>query len=131
MEYDLLHFEVKGDKEGKLISLEENKNIPFDIKRVYYIYDTRSDVVRGNHAHKNLRQVIVALHGSCTFLLDDGTQKKTITLHSPDTGLYIGRNLWREMYDFSPDCVLIVMASEYYDENEYIRDYPTFLQSLQ
>lgn len=117
-----------ADQRGSLISLEENKNVPFEIKRVYYIYGTKENVRRGFHAHKNLTQLIVAVHGSCRFLLDDGAQRKEVLLNTPATGLIIESNIWREMYDFSPDCVLMVLASDHYNENDYIRDYDEFLK---
>jgi len=119
-----------GDERGSLISLEQQKNIPFKIKRVYYIYGTKTDMVRGKHAHPNLKQVAVCVNGSCKFLLDNGKEKQTVELNSPDVGLYIGKNIWREMYDFTPDCVLMVLANEYYNEEEYIRDYQRFLDSI-
>jgi len=130
MEYKLLEFKVMGDERGSLVSLEEEKNIPFNIKRVYYIYGTKTDTVRGKHAHVNLQQVAICVSGSCKFLLDDGNTKETIELNSPNIGLYIGKNMWREMYDFSQDCVLIVLANEYYDENEYVRNYEEFLKII-
>jgi dTDP-4-dehydrorhamnose 3,5-epimerase-like enzyme len=130
MNYKMLKFQVMGDDRGNLISLEEQKNIPFKVKRVYYIYGTKKGVTRGKHAHPNLRQVAVCVKGKCKFLLDDGKNNKTIELSSPDVGLYIGKNIWREMVDFSPDCVLIVLANDYYNEKEYIRNYQDFLKSL-
>lgn len=117
----------KGDERGQLVSLESNRNIPFNIKRVYYIYNTSTDVRRGLHAHKHLEQVLVCTSGSCTVLLDDGLKKEIVTLRRPDIGLYIGEMTWREMYDFSPDCVLTVLASDFYNENDYIRNYSEFL----
>lgn len=128
MEHKILKFKIMGDNRGCLISLEELKNIPFEIKRVYYIFGTKTNTTRGKHAHPNLQQVAICVSGSCKFLLDDGTTKKSIKLGSPDTGLYIGKNIWREMYDFSDDCVLMVIADQYYDENEYIRQYDQFLE---
>lgn len=119
-----------GDNRGKLISLEENKNIPFDIKRVYYIFDTQENMVRGKHSHPHLQQVVVCTSGSCKFSLDNGKNKKIVELDSPEIGLFIGENIWREMYDFSSDCVLMVLANEYYNEDEYIRDYEEFLEKL-
>jgi dTDP-4-dehydrorhamnose 3,5-epimerase-like enzyme len=124
----LINFEVKGDERGSLIALESNKNIPFEIKRVYYIYGTKKGVRRGFHAHKNLRQVAVCVSGSCKFLLDDGENKEIILLDSPDKGLFIDKMIWREMFDFSDDCVLMVLASDYYDESDYIRNYEEFLR---
>ncbi|GAB4223634.1 MAG: FdtA/QdtA family cupin domain-containing protein [Francisella sp.] len=125
---ELIKFRVNGDDRGSLISLEQNKNIPFDIKRVYYIFGTKINVKRGFHAHKNLKQVYICVSGSCKVLFDNGIRKKDILLDSPDTGLLITGLEWREIYDFSPDCVLIVLASDYYDENDYIRDYEEFLE---
>ena len=126
----LLKFETCGDENGSLIALEQNKNIPFDIKRVYYIFDTKKRVVRGRHAHKNLEQVLICVKGSCKFLLDNGKSKEVIELNCPDTGLYIGKNIWREFYDFTPDCIIIVIASEFYDPDEYIKDYDEFLATV-
>jgi dTDP-4-dehydrorhamnose 3,5-epimerase-like enzyme len=130
MNFSLLNFKKMGDERGQLISLEENKNIPFEIKRVYYIFDTKTNTIRGKHAHPHLQQVVVCVSGSCKFLLDDGKNKKIVELNSPETGLLIGENIWREMYDFSPDCVLMVLANEYYNEEEYIRDYQEFLKNI-
>src|SRR5574344_1489498 len=128
MDYKLFDMHIFGDERGKLVSLEGNKNIPFDIKRVYYIFDTLPDQVRGKHAHKDLEQIIVAMDGSCEFVLDDGKERKSIWLNRPDIGLYIGNNVWREMQNFSYGCKLMVLASKHYDEKEYIRNYDDFLR---
>ncbi len=118
-----------GDERGSLIALESNINIPFDIKRVYYIFDTKNGVRRGFHAHKNLQQVLIAVAGSCKILLDDGkSNKQELLLNSPNQGLLIDSLLWREMFDFSTDCVLLVLASDYYNEDDYIRNYNDFLE---
>lgn len=122
----LISLETLGDKRGSLIALEENYNIPFAIKRVYYIFDTEKDVSRGFHAHINLKQLAICVKGSCTFMLDDGDSKKSIELKSPNEGLLIEGLIWREMHNFSKDCVLLVLASEHYDEEDYIRDYKKF-----
>jgi dTDP-4-dehydrorhamnose 3,5-epimerase-like enzyme len=119
-----------GDERGSLISLETTKQIPFDIKRVYYIYGTQSGVARGFHAHKQLQQVAICVSGKCRMILDDGTKREELWLDSPDKGLLIGNLVWREMHDFSEGCVLLVLASEHYDESDYIRDYYDFLGSL-
>jgi len=124
----IIDFNIMGDDRGSLISLEENHNTPFDIKRVYYIFGTKENVRRGYHAHKNLKQIAICVSGSCKFLVDNGTTKEHFLLDSPDKGLLIEGLLWREMYDFSADCVLMVIASEYFDENDYIRDYHLFLK---
>ena len=121
-------FQPHGDERGQLISMEEFKDIPFHIKRVYYMYDTLEGVVRGKHAHKNLEQILVCIHGSCKILLDNGHEKKIIPLERPYEGLYVASSMWREMYDFSKDTVLLVFASEFYDESDYIRDYDEFLK---
>lgn len=130
MNYKLIDMDIHGDNRGKLISLESNKNIPFDIKRVYYIYDTLPDEVRGNHAHPNLEQVVVAIDGACEFVLDDGKNTETILLNRPSVGLYIGKNIWRKMQNFSYGCKLMVLASELYNPDEYIRDYDEFLKEV-
>lgn len=126
----IINFKTNGDSRGSLIALENNYNIPFEIKRVYYIFETKEDVRRGFHAHKNLKQVAVCVSGSCKFLLDDGIKKENIELNSPNQGLLIEGLIWREMYDFSSDCVLMVLADAYYDENDYIRNYNDFLKEL-
>jgi dTDP-4-dehydrorhamnose 3,5-epimerase-like enzyme len=128
--YKLVDFKIMGDDRGSLIALEENYNVPFDVKRVYYIFGTEQGVRRGYHAHKNLKQLAICVSGSCTFLLEDGMQQKHITLSSPTQGLLIEGLIWREMYDFSPDCVLMVLADAYYDEADYIRDYENFLKAV-
>lgn len=123
-------FQSHGDERGQLVALEEMKNIPFDIKRVYYMYDTAEGVRRGLHAHKSLEQILICIHGSCKVLLDNGIEKEVVPLEKPYEGLYIANNMWREVFDFSSDAVLMVLASEYYDENDYIRDYNEFLKTL-
>ena len=124
-----INFQPLGDERGSLVALEGNKSVPFDIKRVYYIFGTKEGVSRGFHAHRNLKQVAVCVTGSCRFVLDNGKQKEEIILDSPLKGLVIGKMIWREMYDFSGDCVLLLLASEYYDEADYIRDYQKFLKA--
>jgi len=123
----LINFNILGDDRGSLISLEQHKNIPFDVQRVYYIFDTQKGVSRGFHAHRSLEQVVVCVKGSCRFILDNGEIKEELILNSPKQGLYIGHNVWREMHDFSEDCLLIVLASNHYQEDDYIRNYNDFL----
>ena len=130
MDYKLLNLKVNGDERGKLISLEGGKSVPFEIKRVYWIFDTLPDSDRGFHAHKSLEQIIVAMDGACEFVLDDGVSREKVLLNRPDVGLYIGKNMWREMRHFSYGCKLMVLASEYYDEGEYIREYAEFKANL-
>lgn len=123
-------FQPHGDERGQLISLEEFRDIPFRIKRVYYMYDTIGGVVRGKHAHKSLEQILVCISGSCKVKLDNGIESKVVSLEKPYEGLYVGSNIWREMYDFSHDAVLMVLASEIYDESDYIRKYDDFLDMV-
>lgn len=127
MEINTLEFKILGDERGSLISLEENKNIPFDIKRVYYIFGTKQSVIRGKHAHKNLKQILICVNGNCKILLDDSKEKKVVELVKPNIGLFVDKMIWHNMYDFSCDCVLMVLADNYYDENDYIRDYNEFV----
>ncbi len=119
---------IFGDDRGSLIALEAEKTVPFDIKRVYYIFGTQQGVGRGFHAHHNLKQVAVCVTGKCRMILDDGKTREEAWLDSPIKGLLIGDLVWREMHDFSEDCVLLVLASEHYDETDYIRDYNEFLE---
>ena len=130
MGYKLLDFQTLGDDRGSLVALEENYNTPFAIKRVYYIFDTKEGVRRGYHAHIDLKQMAICVKGSCTFVLDDGSTRKEIPLDSPNQGLLIEGLIWREMYNFSPDCVLLVLASEHYDESDYIREYSEFIKTI-
>ena len=123
-------FQQHGDERGMLVALEEYSDIPFEIKRVYYMYDTKPEVHRGFHAHKNLQQILVCIHGSCKILLDNGKEKKVVSLEKPYEGLYVSNDMWREMYDFSEDAVLLVLASEPYREEDYIRDYDEFLKQI-
>jgi dTDP-4-dehydrorhamnose 3,5-epimerase-like enzyme len=128
--YKILNFKTLGDDRGSLIAIEEGYNAPFDIKRVYYIFDTKEGAERGFHAHINLKQICIAVKGSCTFVLDDGNKKEEIQLSNPNQGLFIEGLIWREMKDFSPDSVLVVLASEHYDESDYIRDYQKFIDKV-
>lgn len=120
------NYKYHSDKYGKLISLEAKKNIPFEIKRVYYIYDVESGVRRGFHSHKKLEQILVCVHGSVKILVKTPEEEKIIKLNNPRKGLYIGTDLWREMYDFENGAVLMVLASDYYDESDYIRNYDEY-----
>ena len=112
------------------LSVVENEVIPFSIKRVYYLYDVPKNGKRGGHAHKNLFQVLIAVNGSFEVLLDDGFNKKIIILNRPDVGLYIPNGIWREMNNFSKNSVCLVLASESYDEEDYIRNYEDFKMSI-
>lgn len=125
-----VEFPPLGDNRGSLVALEALKTVPIDIKRVYYIFGTKAGVSRGFHAHKNLKQVAVCVTGSCRMVLDNGHERKEVLLDSPTRGLLIEDLVWREMHDFSPDCVLLVLASEHYDETDYIRNYQDFIKEV-
>lgn len=125
---ELLNFQIKGDDRGSLIALENGHNLPFDVKRVYYIFGTKEGTVRGKHAHKVLKQVLVAVSGSVEIYCEYGDKKELYTLDRPDQGLLIDGLVWREMLHFSPDTVLMVLADSYYTEADYIRDYESFIK---
>lgn len=130
MQINKFIFKPHGDDRGQLIALEEFKNIPFPIRRVYYMYDTVEGVSRGHHAHKSLKQILICIHGSCRIRLDNGKEQEIILLDKPNEGLFVSNTIWREMFDFSPDAVLMVLASELYDESDYIRNYDEFLKYI-
>ncbi len=123
-------FQQHGDERGMLVALEELKDIPFKIKRVYFMYGTKQNIHRGFHAHKKLEQILICIHGSCKVKLDNGKEKKVVSLEKPYEGLYISSNIWHEMYDFSIDAVLLVLASDFYYEEDYIRNYEEFLNFI-
>ena len=130
MEIKKFHFPPHGDDRGQLVAVEAMKDLPFPIRRVYYIYDTLPNVRRGFHAHKCLQQILLCVNGSCKIHLDNGHSTAEVTLDKPNEGLYISNNMWREMYDFTPGAVLLVLASEYYDEADYIRNYDDFIKMV-
>lgn len=115
-----------GDDRGGLAVIESGLSIPFDIKRTYYIYDTKEGVSRGYHAHRALKQAVFCISGSCDILLDDGLGEKIVRLKSPLEGVFVRPFVWHEMHNFSDNCVLLVLASDYYDESDYIRNYEEF-----
>ena len=117
-----------SDRKGNLTVVGKGLDVPFDVKRVYYLYDVPGGESRGGHAHKALYQLIVAVSGSFTVTLDDGTDKKTFVLNRPYTGLLVVPGIWRTLDDFSSGAVCLVLASEIYDEADYIRDYEEFLK---
>lgn len=126
----ILELKSLGDPRGALVAVEAESTVPFQIKRVYYVYRTGSGVERGFHAHKALQQVAIAVSGSCEMVLNDGMSETSVLLDSPEKGLYIGPGVWRVMRNFSSDCVLLVLADQHYDEDDYIRDYNKFQQWL-
>ena len=125
---ELQEFKVLGDHRGQLVALEANRQIPFDVKRVFYIYGTQEGVPRGNHSHYKTKQFLVAVNGSCKVTLDNGKEKETFDLNRPNLGLFQDALIWGTMHDFSSDCVLMVLADEYYDASDYITDYNKFLE---
>ena len=126
MKPTLINFKPLGDERGSLIAVEAEKSVPFPIRRAYYIFGTKEGVERGFHAHKALNQVAVAVTGSCEMILDDGESEAVVVLDSPEQGVLIGPGMWRVMRNFTPDCVLLVLADQHYDEADYIRDYDQF-----
>lgn len=126
-----LQFTVRGDERGSLVALESLcEQVPFEIKRVYYIFGTDPEAVRGKHAHHKLKQVLVCVSGACDIRMDDGKERKTVRLDHPAKGLYIEGLIYHEMLNFSRDCVLLVLADAPYDESDYIRDYHQFLKEV-
>ena len=120
--------QIVDEKDGVLSIAESEREIPFHIKRVYYIYGLAyPKALRGYHAHKKLEQVIFCINGSFKLMVDDGKEKQYFFLSDPNHGIYVGPHLWHNMFEFSKDCVILVIASDYYDEADYIRDYDEFL----
>lgn len=118
-----------SDRKGNLSVVENGKDVPFEVRRVYYLYDVPGGESRGGHAHKALRQLIVAVSGSFSVTLDDGKDKKTFVLNRPYQGLLVAPGIWRTLDDFSSGSVCLVLASEKYDEGDYIREYEEFLNN--
>ncbi|MEA1891134.1 MAG: FdtA/QdtA family cupin domain-containing protein [Campylobacterota bacterium] len=126
----LFNLKVLGDERGSLIALEENREIPFEIKRVFYIYGTQDGVPRGNHSHYKTKQFLIAVSGSCSVTLDNGKTKETFELNKPHVGLFQDALIWGVMHNFSKDCVLMVLADDFYNADDYISDYNKFLELL-
>ena len=119
-----------GDDRGSLMVLESNKNVPFKVKRIYYILDAKPDVPRGFHAHKELMQLAFCIKGSCNMIMDNGIEKQQVRIDKSNIGLMIPPMVWHEMHDFSEDCVMLVLASAQYDEADYIRNYDEFMNEV-
>lgn len=126
-ECSLITFDKNHQIKGNLTAVTNNKQVPFDIKRIYYLYDMPGGLSRGAHAHKSLQQLVIALSGSFDITLDDGQTKRTFQMSRPNMGLLIPSGLWRELYNFSSGSICMVLASALYDEQDYLRDYNDFL----
>jgi len=128
LNYKLYTLKDFGDERGSLIPVEKGNNIDFDIQRAFYIYGTTQGTVRGVHANKFSEFLMIVISGSCKVLVDDGFKKEVVELNHPNQALYLDKMVWKEMYDFSHNAVLLVLSNEKYNENEYIRDYDEFLK---
>ena len=126
----ILKFDDLGDERGKLVVIEGAQAIPFDIKRVFYIYESDATVVRGQHANKESEFVLINVAGQSKVRITDGNEEIIVSLDKPMTGVYIPKMIWKDMYDFSADSVLLVLASTHYDGSEYIRDYDEYLELM-
>ncbi len=126
----IIHFSNLGDERGKLVVIEGGQAIPFDIKRVFYIYDSDSTVMRGQHANRESEFVLINVAGHSKVRITDGTEELVVSLDKPMMGVYIPKMIWKDMYEFSSDSVLLVLASTHYDGGEYIRDYDAYLEEM-
>lgn len=126
----IVQFDDLGDERGKLVVIEGGQAIPFDIKRVFYIYDSDETVVRGQHANRESEFVLINVSGKSKVRITDGTEEIIVELERPMTGVYIPKMIWKDMYDFSEDSILLVLASTHYDGSEYIRDYEEYLKEI-
>lgn len=130
-QYKIVEFADLGDERGNLVVIEgEGRDIPFDIKRVFYIYGSDSEVVRGQHANRETEFLMVNVGGTSKVRIDNGYEQEIVELNRPGMGLYLPTMLWKDMYDFSPDSILLVLASKHYDAKEYIRDYNDYLEEI-
>lgn len=126
----IVHFDDLGDERGKLVVIEGGQAIPFEIKRVFYIYDSDDTVVRGQHANRESEFVLINVAGKSKVRITDGEEEIIVELDRPMTGVYIPKMIWKDMYDFSEDSILLVLASTHYDGAEYIRDYDEYLKEI-
>lgn len=131
-QYKILYFKDLGDERGNLVVIEgDGMDIPFDIKRVFYIYGSDDTVVRGQHANRETEFLLVNVAGKSKVRVDNGKETTIVELNAPGMGLYLPQMLWKEMYEFSQDSVLLVLASKHYDAKEYIRDYQEYLKEME
>jgi len=129
-QYQVLEFPQKGDNRGQLVIVEGTMDVPFEIKRIFYMYGSDPEVVRGRSANRKSEFVLINVAGTSKIKVDNGEESKVIELNHPHMGVYIKTMVWKDMYDFSEDSVLLVLASEHYDKEEYIRDYDAFLKEI-
>ncbi len=129
-QYKIIDFRECGDERGNLVVVEGHQDIPFDIQRIFYIYGSDATVVRGSHANLNSEFVLINVSGTSKVKVTNGTETEVISLDRPRMGLYLDKMIWKEMYEFSADSVLLVLASEHYDEHEYVRDYQQYLTMM-
>lgn len=129
-QYSILEFNDLGDERGKLVVVESMKEVPFNIERVFYIYGSDAIVVRGEHANRHSQFVLVNVAGKSKVKLDNGHETAVVELNRPHMGLHIKEMVWKEMYDFSEDSVLMVLSDTHYDKSEYIRDYKEYLKEI-
>ena len=129
-QYKILEFGDLGDERGKLVVVEGAMDIPFEIKRVFYIYGSDSSIIRGQHANRNSEFVLINVSGSSKVRVDNGFEEEIIELNRPRMGLYLPTMVWKDMYDFSSDSVLLCLASEHYDADEYIRNYEEYISKI-
>lgn len=127
----ILQFDDLGDERGKLVVIEGGESIPFEVKRVFYIYDSDASVIRGQHANVESEFVLINVAGQSKVRLTDGLEEFIVELNRPMMGVYIPRLIWKDMYDFSPDSVLLVLASTHYDGKEYVRNYEEYLKKME
>ncbi len=127
----IMEFPDFGDERGSLVVVEGGTDIPFAVKRAFYMYGSDSQVIRGRHANRKSEFVMINVSGKSKVKVDNGYEQQVIELNRPRMGLYLPRMVWKDMYDFSPDSVLLVLASEHYDGEEYIRDYDDYIRELE
>lgn len=129
-DYKILSWDERGDNRGKLVVVENIKDIPFEIKRIFYIYGMNEESVRGQHSNRRSEFVLINVAGSAKVRLHDGKKETVVELYKPNMGLYIPKFMWKDMYDFSPDCVMLALSNKMYDGSEYIRDFDEFLREV-
>jgi dTDP-4-dehydrorhamnose 3,5-epimerase-like enzyme len=130
MKYKELYFNELGDERGHLVVAESKKDIPFEIRRIFYMFGSEKGVVRGQHANRRSEFVLINVQGTSKVLIDDGKEKNIVVLDKPHKGVYLNKMIWKDMYDFSEDSILLVLSNEHYDGREYIRNYDDFLNEV-